>query len=157
MANSDEKILMWIASCSDPEKLKQFAKNAETGKRRDLRDVALRRAWGLAGLDFSDELHRDFHAMLAAYEHFLSEKHGRNLKASYTRRALANKGVEGTLQDWALAPKPTEGFKRLVDSNLAEFTGECVVVRHAGRFSDDVVAACKSRLEKFGVTNCQAS
>jgi len=151
---SDEKIREWISSCGDAKQLKVFAENAAIRGRLDLRNEALKRSWALEGLNHSDALHRDFYAMLNAYEHYLFEKHGRNLKAQYTRRALANKGVIGTLNDWALAPKPTEGFKRLVEANLAAFTGECVVVRHASRFSEPIVAAAKKRLAEFGVTNC---
>jgi len=154
MSDPDAKIREWISTCNDAKQFKNFAKNAETKGRPDLRDVAIKRSWTLEGLNYSDPLHRDFYAMLNAYEHFLFEKHGRNLKAQYTRRALANKGVIGTLNDWALSAKPTEGFKRLVEGNLAEFTGECVVVRHSQRFSESVVAAAKRRLEQFGVTDC---
>src|SRR5216683_3770492 len=120
---SDEKIREWISSCGDAKQLKVFAENAAIRGRLDLRNEALKRSWAFEGLNHSDALHRDFYAMLNAYEHYLFEKHGRNLKAQYTRRALANKGVIGTLNDWALAPKPTEGFKRLVEANLAAFTG----------------------------------
>jgi hypothetical protein len=154
MADPDEKLHAWISTCCDVKQLRTCAENAESKARLDLRDEALKRSWALEGLNHSDPLHRDFYAMLNAYEHFLYEKHGRDLKAQYTRRALANKGVIGTLNDWALSPKPTEGFKRLIEANLAEFTGECVVVRHAERFSEPIVAAAKKRLEQFGVTNC---
>jgi hypothetical protein len=150
----DAKILKWISDCSDAKQLKSFASNAEKEGRVDLRDAALKRSWSLEGLNHSDPLHRDFYAMLNAYEHHLFEKHGRNLKAQYTRRALANKGVIGTLNDWALAAKPTDGFRRLVEANLAEFTGECVIVRHAERFEGAIVAAAKKRLAQFGVTSC---
>lgn len=155
MSGPDDKIHDWISSCSDAGQLKLFAGNAEKKGRFDLRDEALKRCWSLEGLNHSDPLHRDFYAMLNAYEHFLFLKHGRNLKAQYTRRALANKGVVGTLNDWALSPQPTEGFRRLVDGNLAEFTGECVIVRNAERFSEQIVAAAKNRLEQFGVTDCE--
>jgi hypothetical protein len=154
MLDADRKLLDWISTCGDAKQLKSFASNAETKGRIDLRDAALKRAWSLEGLNHSDPLHRDFYAMLNAYEHYLFEKHGRNLKAQYTRRALANKGVIGTLNDWALASKPTDGFKRLVEANLAEFTGECVIIRHAARFEETIVAAAKKRLEQFGVTSC---
>jgi hypothetical protein len=154
MADPDEKLHAWISMCSDVKQLRICAENAESKGRLDLRDEALKRSWTLEGLNHSDPLHRDFYAMLNAYEHYLYEKHGKNLKAQYTRRALANKGVIGTLNDWALASKPTDGFKRLVAANLAEFTGECVIMRHAERFSESIVAAAKKRLGEFGISNC---
>ncbi len=156
MSDSESKARQWIADCEDRDKLSVFAKNAETKGQNDLRDAALQKLWKLAGLNFSDPLDRDFHAMLAAYEHFLFEKHGRNLKAAYTRRALSNKGVVGTLRDWAAGAKPTEGFKRLVDANLSYFTGECVIIRHAGRFPPETVEAAKQRLADFGIFSCEA-
>lgn len=156
MSDSEARARQWIADCEDRQKLDAFAKNAEAKCQNELRDAALQKMWKLAGLNFSDPLDRDFHAMLAAYEHFLLEKHGRNLKAAYTRRALANKGVIGTLKDWAAAAKPTEGFKRLVDAKLSYFTGECVIVRHANRFPPETVESARQRLADFGVFDCEA-
>lgn len=89
--------------------------------------------------------------MLAAYEHYLYEKHGKRVKANYTRRALGEKGVIATLEDWALNPIPTPGFKRLIEAGLAKFAGESVILRHAERFSPAIVQAAEKRLREFGV------
>jgi hypothetical protein len=153
MPPSDQNIRAWIAGCGDRAKLASFADNADKQGRLDLRDEALKRIWTIEGLDYSDPLHRDFHEMLAAYEYFLQKKHGKKIRAAYTWRKLANKGVEKTLEDWAVSPKSTEGFTRLVEAGLARYTGECVVVRHADRFPAAVVVAAKKRLEVFGVQN----
>jgi hypothetical protein len=156
MPTSDDQVRAWIAGCTDRKDLESFAANAESKGRADLRDEARKRAWRLAGLNYSDSLDRDFHAMLAAYEHFLHEQHGRGVKASRTRMKLKNRGVVGCLEDWALDTKPTTGFLRLIEAGLAEFTGECVVVRHAHRFTAEAVNAARKRLEQHGVLDCGA-
>jgi hypothetical protein len=157
MPTSEDQISEWLANCSERKALENFAVNAAKKGRNDLRDAALKRSWKLAGLNYSDELDKDFHAMLAAYEHFLFLKHGKNIRAQRTWQKLANKGVIGCLTDWALDKSPTEGFLRLVEGGLAEFTGECVILRHADRFDPSIIVAAKTRLEEHGVTNCSRS
>lgn len=153
MSSDDEKLVSWISSCEDIKKLQSFAANVEAKGRIDLRDLALSRSWRLAGAIETSELARDFFAMLAAYEHYLFQKHGKRVQAAYIRRALKEKGIKATLEDWALNPKETPGFLSLLQAKLPEFTGECVVIRHAEAFPEHVVAAAKARLDKFGVTD----
>ena len=90
--------------------------------------------------DHDDPLVRDFHATLAAYEQLLTEKNGRNQPAGRTRQKVKNKGIVQSLSDWAVSKAETPGFKLLIEAGLSEFTGEYVVVRHADRFSPEVVA-----------------
>ena len=101
--------------------------------------------------DPDDPLVRDFHATLAAYEQLLTEKNGRNQPAGRTRQKIKNKGIVQSLSDWATSKAETPGFKLLVDAGLYEFTGECVVVRHAERFPPEVVAKARARLDAHGI------
>jgi hypothetical protein len=108
---------------------------------------SLRPALRSGGHSETDPLHRDFARTLAAYEELLTQKNGRTTRASRTRQKLSNKGVEQSLQDWALAKQPTEGFMLLMDNNLEDLTGEYLVVKYAERFSAQAVKAAQSRLE----------
>ena len=56
-----------------------------------------------------------------------------------------------TLVDWALNAKSTDGFTMLLERNMAELTGEAIVLRHAQQFGTEVVAAARRRIEDAGV------
>lgn len=101
--------------------------------------------------DPNDPLVRDFHATLAAYEQLLTEKNGRNQPAGRTRQKIKNKGIVQSLSDWATSTAETPGFRLLVEAGLPDFTGEYVVIRHAGRFPAEVVAKARTRLDAHGI------
>ena len=107
---------------------------------------------GTANDDPSDPLIRDFYETLAAYEQLLTEKNGRVTAASRTRQKLANKGVHQSLIEWTRGKEETNGFKLLVEAGLPEYTGEYLVMRHASRFPDDVVALASRRLAEHGIS-----
>ena len=96
-----------------------------------------------------DPLHRDFAQSLAAYEELLTDKNGRTTRASRTRQKLVRKGVEQSLEDWALAVKPTEGFALLMDNELEHLTGEHLVIKYSDRFSAEAVKQARARIEGY--------
>jgi hypothetical protein len=97
----------------------------------------------------TDPLRRDFAATLAAYEELLTDKNGRTTRASRTRQKVARKGVEQSLEDWAIATQPTEGFTLLMDNGLEHLTGEHLVLKYPDRFSVEAVEHAKARIEKY--------
>jgi hypothetical protein len=118
-------------------------------------DAAFRRMCQLVGSandDPNDPLVRDFFETLAAYEQLLTEKNRRTTSASRTRQKIANKGVYQSLIEWTRGKTETNGFKLLVEAGLAEYTGEYLVARYAGRFPNDIVALARDRLETHKVT-----
>ena len=141
-----------ISDYTDVEELRTLMANATRLRREGVRREAFRRICALGGIDQSDPLHRDFHATLIAYELLLEEKNGHKQPASYTRRKLKNKGVIQCLEDWAVGKTRTEGFDLLIKCNMAELTGEYLVLKYPNRFSDAAVATARALLEKYGVT-----
>lgn len=136
---------------SDPEKLRRLLANAERLDRHDVARECRRRIFELAGVNIQDPVEARLWQAVAAYEELLREKHGRQQRASYTRRKIEQKGAVQTLTDWAIDPKVTPGFETLVNSGLAEFTGEYVVLEHQNRFPADAVTAARKKLETHGV------
>lgn len=164
MSNVDPKtakMLIWIANSVDRSKLRALYDNSTEPHNRgkpgvaEIERAALQRLWALDGLDHDDPLHRDFAVMLAAYEHTLMLKHGKNQPAIRTRRKLANKGVVQCLEDWALGTQETAGFQRLLELGFPQYTGEAVVLRHVSRFDERVVAAARARLSEHGIDEDQ--
>jgi hypothetical protein len=123
--------------------------NARRLGREDVYWKAFGRLCALQGISESDPLHRDFAQTLAAYEELLTQKNGRRTSAARTRQKLANKGIEQSLEDWALATQPTAGFELLMSNGLEHLTGETLVVKYAERFSARAVNAARDRLTKY--------
>ena len=141
-----------ISEYTDVGELRSLMANAIRLEREDIRREAFRRICTLGGVDQSDPLHQDFHATLVAYELLLEEKHGHKQLASYTRRKLKNKGVIQCLEDWAISKTQTEGFELLIKNNMAERTGEYLVLKYPTRFSETAVSAARARLESYNVS-----
>lgn len=142
-----------VSQMTDRDRLRQLMANTRLPGNRDKPEAttiywsAFKRLCELEGLSHDEPLERDFAQVLAAYEELLAEKHGRRQPAGYTRRKVANKGVVRTLEDWALAPKATDGFKLLIKNKMPELTGEALVIKYPDRFSARAVAAAKKRLQ----------
>jgi len=111
---------------------------------------AKRRLWELHGIG-ETELERRFGEILAAYESFLSERNGRNTKASRTWQKIRNKGIKSAIVDWATSKTEHAGFKDLVAQGNWDMTAEYLVVSMAGEFNADVVYAARKRLIDAGV------
>lgn len=139
------------STMDDPVKIRQLMTNADARGAEALVAACSRRLYELGGINVDDPVERRLWQAVAAYEETLRKKHGKAQKASYTRRKIAAKGAIVTLADWASDSKMTEGFKALVESGMAEFTGEFVVVEFADRFDPAVVAAARRRLAEYGV------
>jgi hypothetical protein len=133
----------------DANGLRQLMTNARRLGRTDVYWKAFGQLCVLQGISESDPLHRDFAQTLAAYEELLTDKNGRTTRASRTRQKLARKGVEQSLEDWALATQPTEGFALLMDNELEHLTGEHLVIKYSDRFSAEAVKRARVRIESY--------
>lgn len=130
---------------------RNLMENARKLDREDIYQAAFRRLGQIQGKDHSDPVIAQFWAAISAVEETLRQKHGKAVKANYTRRKAKNVGEIQCLIDWAFKSSETEGFKLLVDAGLGDQTGEYVVVMNYDRFPPDAVAAAKKRLIFHGV------
>ncbi|AQZ51890.1 hypothetical protein [Martelella mediterranea] len=135
----------------DPEAVRRLMANALRLGRDDVAQACSRRLYELAGIDQVNPIEKRLWQAVGAYEETLRKKHGRQQKASYTRRKIAAKGAIQTLTDWALDPAVTPGFEALVNSGAAEFTGEYVVLEFANSFPEEAVEAARRKLVAYGV------
>lgn len=119
--------------------------------RNDVYQAAFRRLGEIEGGNNTDPVIRAFWSAVAAVEEVLRQKHGKSVKANYTRRKAAKVGEISCLTDWALKKNETEGFQMLLQAGLGDQTGEYVVVNYPDRFPVEAVEAAKKRLLDHGV------
>lgn len=136
-----------ISDYTVPADLRTLMTNARRLGRDDVWRDAFRRLCALEGAGQADPLHRDFYEMLAAYEHFLSERNGRATRAAPTRLKARTKGVVHVLEEWATSRIPSEAYELLVANGMPELTGEHLVLEYPEQFSAEAVAAAKARVE----------
>ena len=140
-----------IAACSDPKRLRAFMANANREGAEDVRAAAFRRLVEVLPEAAPGSVEHDFWRTIHAFEQVLTEERGKTTRLSRTRQKIGRVGIMKTLADFALSKKPTPGFKMLLDRDMPELTGEAIVLRHANRFAEEVVAAARARLTAAGV------
>ncbi|HWY61907.1 MAG TPA: hypothetical protein VNW15_08425 [Rhizomicrobium sp.] len=145
------KMLEFVAKCEEPEKLKTLIVNARKEGANDLAEAAFRKLIALIPSEKPGTVEHDFWQTVHAFEYLLSDERQKTTRLSRTRQKVQRDGVVQTLKDWALSKKATDGFDMLLERNMAELTGEAIVLRHANEFSHDVVAAASKRLTDAGV------
>ena len=84
---------------------------------------------------------QDVDLTLAAYEQAIG------VVATRTRQMIERYGAIDAFSRLAISADLQSGFKALRDRNQLDLTAEAVIVRHAGLFREDVVAAANWRLE----------
>lgn len=130
---------------------RRYIQNARKHGRPDLEWAAFRRLCALEAGDRDDPLVLDFWRVVAAVEQLLYVKHGRIVRAQRTRTKAKEKGEIACLTDWAFGASETEGFKMLVEADMADHTGEYLVVKYANQFPPEAVAAAQARLDQHGI------
>lgn len=145
------KILAMIATCDDAAKLRQWIQNARKRQQTELEAAAFRRLISVLPKEKPGSVEHDFWRTIHAFEHVLTEERGKTTRLARTRQKVARVGEIETLTDWALSGKPTEGFAMLIDRDMPELAGEAIILRHAERFDQRVVAAARKRLEDAGI------
>ena len=133
----------------DVSKIRSLMANAERLGEGELVSKCKQRIFELAGGNGNSEIEKRLFQALAAFEEILLEKHGKAVKANYTKRKIRDKGVIKTLTDWALDTKVTPGFEALVSQGLEDFTGEKIVIDFADEFPSEVVEAAKKKFQNL--------
>ena len=152
MGSDDEsKMLDFVASCNDPEKLRTIEENARKRGADALADAAFRRRVSVLPSERPGTVEHDFWRSIHTLEAVLTEERGRTTRLSRTRQKIGRVGVRQTLADLALARKKAEGFDMLLERDMPELLGEAVVLRHPDEFESNVLDDARNRLEAFGV------
>jgi len=139
------------ATMTDPKRIRVLMQNALDRKEEGLARLCMRRIFELGGADQPDPLVRRLWQAVTAYEESLKLKHGRAQRETKVRKKIESKGPLVALADWATSKDVTPGFLAVIETGMAEFTGEYIVLEYADSFDDSVVQAARTRLEGFGV------
>ena len=136
----------------DKDKLRNWMANAKRLGRDDVYRVALRQLCRIEGQNIDDPLESDFAIVMRALEEAMSAEAGKTKRLSRTRQKLSRVGVRQTLADLALKPKPSLGFLKLVEFNMAgDMSAEALIIKYQDEFDTPIVEAATRRLQEYGI------
>jgi len=139
-----------IQKLTTPEECIQLAINVQD-RNPDLAREARRRAVELRAASHGIKSAVELALLKAvyAYEEVLSEKHKRRTRATYTWRMIDRRGIIAAAERAVNKKSEAKGYKLLVEMGLHDLTFEAVIVSHPDKFSQEVVARAKARLEEL--------
>ena len=142
----DEK----IQKLKTPEECMQVATNVRD-RNPDLARDARRRAVELraASHGVKSTVELELLKVTYAYEEVLSEKNKRRTRAARTWQMIDRYGIIAAAERAVNRKIEATGYKVLVAMGLHDLTFEAVIVRHPDKFSQEVVARAKERLEEL--------
>lgn len=140
-----------VAKLKSPEDCLRFEGNANKLDRPDLAKEARNRALELQAERYGAETQAERECLQAvyAYERVLTEKNGRNTRASRTWPMIERRGVIAAVESIVTRERPTIGFDALAANGLDEHAFEAVVLRHPQHFSEAAVQTSKKRLDAW--------
>lgn len=149
--NLTEKELAAVARLKTIDECAQFAANMASNEK--LVQAAARRSVEIQVATHSNEADvvRDIWAVLYSYEEVLFLKHGKRLRAAYTRRSIDNHGAVGAVELIVCQrEKDDDGFARLSAAGLSDKTFEAIVLKHPQHFSAAAIEHAKFKLDSHG-------
>ena len=130
-----------------PEECEQFAENVR-GKYPDLARQARQRGIELRAAAHGAKTAAEREALEAiyAYEEALFSKHGKRVRAQYTRRKMDKDGIIAAIEHAVKQQHDPTGFVTLKEMGLEHLSFESVVVRHPEAFSSEALKHAEKRL-----------
>jgi hypothetical protein len=135
----------------DKDKLRNWMNNAKRLGRDDVYRAALRQLCRVEGRDIDDPLESEFAVVMRALEEALTAEAGSTKRLNRTRQKLDRVGVRQTLADLALKPKPSLGFIKLLEFNMADMSAEALILKYRDEFEPRVVEAATKRLREHKI------
>lgn len=145
------KILAFVAKCENPKQLKTIIQNAKAKGESGVVDIAFERLIALVPAEKPGTIEYDFWRTINALELVLTDERQKTTRLSRTRQKIDRVGILRTIIDLTLNPKPSAGFKMLLERRMPQYTAEALVLRHSDTFDLEVLNAARARLEGAGV------
>ena len=133
------------------KKCENFARNATERGRPDLAKESRQRAVQLRAQEHDAKSAAEKEALQAvyAYEDLLTNKNGRNTRASRTWQMIKRHGIIEAVERAVKRNAVTQGYTMLVEMGLEEHAFEAVILRHPEVFSDEAVRISRTRLTEW--------
>jgi hypothetical protein len=145
------RALAFIAGCADADKLEQMIERGEPEVER----AAMLRLYEVKPAAKPGTLEHDVWRSIYALEAALSSERERTTRLGRTRPKIAKDGEAATVADLVMKKEASEGFRMLMERDMAQLTFEAVALRHPERFPEEVRAAAQARLQAAGANSSE--
>ena len=135
----------------DPDKLRNLMVNAHRLGHADLVLRCQIRIAEVGSQQFDDELEKEFWTAVHIAEEFKTAENGKTTRLSRTRQKYNRDGAKKCVEDLAIRPDITDGFRILAENGRVDLTFEAVLLRHAGQFDESAISIAKAKLLDNGV------
>lgn len=137
-----------VAKLKTPEECAIFEKKVTERGRPDLALAARKRALELRAQKYGakTEAERECLEAVYAYERVLSEKNGRNTRATRTWQMIQRRGIIDAVERAVNRESETVGYLALLEMGLEDYAFEAVILRHPEVFSPAAVAHSRARI-----------
>lgn len=137
-----------VAKLKTPEECAIFEKNVTERGRPDLALAARKRALELRAQKYGakTEAERECLEAVYAYERVLSEKNGRNTRATRTWQMIQRRGIIDAVERAVNRESETVGYLALLEMGLEDYAFEAAILRHPEVFSPATVAHSQARI-----------
>jgi len=149
MDKQEQKMIDFVATCDDPDKLRTMAANAERLGASALKEAAKRRLFAILPSEQPGTLEYEVWRSIYALEDALREERGKTVLLARTRQKIKREGERKCVEDLVLGSE-SDGFKMLKDRDMLDLAFEAVALQFQSQFSDEVLEAARLRLEAAG-------
>jgi hypothetical protein len=145
-----------ISTLKTPEQCANLEKNASDRGNHELALAARKRGIELRAQTHSacTDAERECVEAVYAYERVLSEKRGKNVRASRTWQMIERRGIIGAVERAVNRKDETSGYRALIEMGLEDYAFEAVILRHPTEFSPEAIERSKAR---FNASQADAS
>lgn len=139
-----------ISKLKTPEECVVFEKNVIERDRPDLALAARKRAIELRALahNANTQAERECIEAVYAYEQILSDKNGKNTRATRTWQMIKRHGLIVAVERAVNREAEAMGYRALLEKGLENYAFESIVVRYPTLFSPKAVQRSQARLDE---------
>jgi hypothetical protein len=139
-----------VARLNSPEECAIFERNVTERGRPELAVAARKRALDLQAEKYgaTSDVERECLRAVYAYERVLSEKNGKNTRATRTWQMIERHGILGAVERAVSRPSETAGYRALVEMGLEGYAFEAVIMRNPQFFSTDALTRSVARVKE---------
>ncbi|WP_298469589.1 hypothetical protein [uncultured Erythrobacter sp.] len=149
MTDQEAKMIEFVRTCVDAEKLRGIAANAHRSGAEELFRVAKLKLFEILPNEQPGTFEHDVWQSIFALEDALSTERGKTIRLARTRQKIARVGELQTVKDLILGTE-SEGFKMLAERSMLHLAFEAVALRHSAKFEFATLEAARERLTKAG-------
>ena len=149
MDKHEEKMIAYVAKCSDGDELRQIRKNALKAGATQLARAAALRLYAIVPAEAPGTLEHAVWQSIAALEETLREERGKTVRLSRTRQMIQRKDEQYCVAQ-LVRGKESEGFRMLQDRDMLDLTFEAVALKFPERFDVETISAARNRLNAAG-------